>query len=255
MGAELVNRYLADMKTDLQRTRGTRKFVDVAAEGEPRFPTTEEADEDREVAQLRLVEDDEPPPLTAEPEAASDDENQEPEPVDAQSQASSSGNSGRRVSRRQRRQDTAPARDSSRDSSAVSEPHRERGASLQQSGQGVRNLPGLESAARQTRETPYPYPFDQLGRFTPYFVSTHYLDIDYQQKPDHHNIEDSLFTAQDSMAQWSRHEQSFFIKKAKRLGDEIDISKLAPEIQKRFTGPGGSREKEWKKVGNGIKVH
>ena len=50
MGAELVNRYLADMKADLQKTRGARKFVDVAAEGEPRFPTDEEADEDREVA-------------------------------------------------------------------------------------------------------------------------------------------------------------------------------------------------------------
>ena len=63
MEAELVNRYLADMKADLQKTRGARKFVDVAAEGEPRFPTEEEADEDREVAQLRLVEDDEPRPL------------------------------------------------------------------------------------------------------------------------------------------------------------------------------------------------
>ena len=79
--------------------------------------------------------------------------------------------------------------------------------------------------------------------------------MEYQLKPDHSGIEQSLFTAQDGIAMWSRHEQSFFIKKAKRPGDEIDIYKLAPEIQKRFTGPGGSREKEWKKVGNGIKMH
>ena len=79
--------------------------------------------------------------------------------------------------------------------------------------------------------------------------------MEYQLKPDHRGIEQNLFTAQDGVATWSRHEQSFFIKKAKRPGDEIDISKLAPEVRKRFTGPGGSREKEWKKVGNGIKVH
>ena len=37
LGAEVVNRYLGDMKLDLLKKRGVRKFVDVAKEGIPRF--------------------------------------------------------------------------------------------------------------------------------------------------------------------------------------------------------------------------
>ena len=44
-----MNRYLADMKQDLQKTRGARKFVDVAKEGAPRF---DEVDSDNEEAVL-----------------------------------------------------------------------------------------------------------------------------------------------------------------------------------------------------------
>ena len=37
-GAEIVNKYLSQFKTDLQKTRGARRYVNVAAEGPPRFP-------------------------------------------------------------------------------------------------------------------------------------------------------------------------------------------------------------------------
>ena len=79
--------------------------------------------------------------------------------------------------------------------------------------------------------------------------------MNHQGKPDFTGIETELFTAKTAEAHWSNTEVSFFIKKAKRPGDEIDTKKLPPAIQKRFTGPGGSREKEWKKVGNDIRVH
>ena len=37
-GAELVDRYLQSMKTDLKSMRGSRRFIDVMQEGVPRFP-------------------------------------------------------------------------------------------------------------------------------------------------------------------------------------------------------------------------
>ena len=38
LGAEIVNKYLSEFKTDLMKTRGVRRYVDVSAEGPPRFP-------------------------------------------------------------------------------------------------------------------------------------------------------------------------------------------------------------------------
>ena len=38
LGAEVVNRFLGDMRQDLQTNRGARKYVDVTREGIPRFP-------------------------------------------------------------------------------------------------------------------------------------------------------------------------------------------------------------------------
>ena len=64
LGSELMNRYLSDLRWDLQNTRGPKKFVDVRAEGQPLFP--EDVDPREHVS-----DDDEMPHLT-------DDEN-EPE--------------------------------------------------------------------------------------------------------------------------------------------------------------------------------
>ena len=38
LGAEIVNRFLGDMRLDLRTNRNMRKFVDVTREGPPRFP-------------------------------------------------------------------------------------------------------------------------------------------------------------------------------------------------------------------------
>ena len=42
----MVNRYLGDMKADINKTRGARKFVDVAKEGLPRFDDRDDLDDD-----------------------------------------------------------------------------------------------------------------------------------------------------------------------------------------------------------------
>ena len=110
------------------------------------------------------------------------------------------------------------------DSSAVSEPLRER----------------EPSGRMDTREPPpvFPHPAPYVPRQQHLVHETFYLDMDYRDKTDYTGIEEHLFTAKNAEAQWSSVEESFFIKKAKREQDEIDISKLPPEIQKRFTAPG-----------------
>ena len=94
---------------------------------------------------------------------------------------------------------------------------------------------------------PYPASYD------PYFVEvedpeTYYMDMQFQDKPNPPYVDKWIFTARDAEAHWAPAENSFFVKKAKRPGDEIDIRKLHPELQKRWTDPGGAREKEWKKI-------
>ena len=51
-GAELVNKYLAGMRAELARSRGARKFVDVAREGSPRFPRGPDDDPDEETDEV-----------------------------------------------------------------------------------------------------------------------------------------------------------------------------------------------------------
>ena len=46
--AELINRYLGELRWDLQRNRGPKKYVDVRAEGHPVFPGDPESDDDEE---------------------------------------------------------------------------------------------------------------------------------------------------------------------------------------------------------------
>ena len=74
------------------------------------------------------------------------------------------------------------------------------------------------------------------------------MDSSFQEQPDTNDIHKFLFTAQEAEAHWDEDKASFFIAKAKRPGDEIDIKKLPPEIQKRWTQKGGARDKEWKKI-------
>ena len=47
-GVEIVNRFLSDMKTDLQSPHGPKRYLDITREGAPRFPrndSTEPAEE------------------------------------------------------------------------------------------------------------------------------------------------------------------------------------------------------------------
>ena len=48
LGAEVVNRFLGDVRQDLETNRGARKYVDVTREGIPRFPGDPEIGDDGE---------------------------------------------------------------------------------------------------------------------------------------------------------------------------------------------------------------
>ena len=93
-----------------------------------------------------------------------------------------------------------------------------------------------------------PYFTEDLVNYTDEIPETYYLDMSFQDKPDDQDTDSHIFTAKEAWALYSPTEESFFITKAKRPGDEIDTSKLHHKLRERFTKPGGSREKEWKKV-------
>ena len=63
--------------------------------------------------------------------------------------------------------------------------------------------------------------------------ATYYLDAEFQDKPDAPDIDEWIFTASEAEAHFS--ENNFFIKKGKRPGGEIAVSKLPLELQKRWT--------------------
>ena len=94
----------------------------------------------------------------------------------------------------------------------------------------------------------HPYFTEDLVNYVDEIPETYYLDMSYQDKPDDQNTDLFIFTAKEAEAHYSGKEDSFFIKKAPRPGDEIDTSKLHHKLRERFIRPGGSREEEWKKV-------
>ena len=72
LGAEIVNRYLKNLSTELQTNRGARRYVDVTREGQPRFP-----------GEPRIVEEDGEEIDDAEDDVMSDLEREEDEPSGA----------------------------------------------------------------------------------------------------------------------------------------------------------------------------
>ena len=101
-GAELVNRYLAEMRIDLMTSRGQRRYVNVEKEGPPRFPgdpqiegEDAEDDDDSDYAPTAEPEADAEvePPAAPEPFAAPESEQRstrtDPEPESEGSNAGS----------------------------------------------------------------------------------------------------------------------------------------------------------------------
>ena len=211
LGAEIVNRYLDSLRTDLKKNRGARRYVDVTREGPPRMP--EDAPDEEEV-------DVEGPPSDEEPEVEEDNERiirqrtessvTEPEPAPM----------GSRLS-------TASA------SASVGEP------SVSDPTSGG-HPPGTQPAAlRETsssaRVAPYPYPFGRHHNF-------------YVEFPQDADSGFNGFVIEEAVAEYKGASGNFFIKKGKPEDAEIDVRKLYPKAQALFLKPGGSREQEWKNI-------
>ena len=238
----MVNRYLGDMKADINKTRGARKFVDVAKEGMPRFDDRDDQEDDEAPAR------DEDDQLDTIPEG-NEEEMDEPEPVDAPSAPGTPARpTGRKAARHEHSTDAgSESREPSRE--PLSEPRGEIGTPAG---------PPAPSRGTGRRGPVMPYPANRGGT-APYFTEdlvnytdeipeTYYLDMSYQDKPDDQDTDSHIFTAREAWAFYSPKEESFFIKKAKRPGDEIDTSKLHQKLRERFTRRGGSREKSGRRL-------
>ena len=223
LGAEIVNRYLGDMKLDLLKKRGARKFVDVAKEGVPRF---EDLSAEQEIATMIAPVAQPPPvepqrPLTMTAAAA--------DAVDALQP---------RTPRRERRRplrdpDTMDTVDSV-DTMHLPEPHSEPSASSASAapltplppharfhGSGTGGSvgpatpvnPRMEDASRvpPIRSPPMPFPFPQERRSGPYTsfqeelptsddTAVYYIDLGYQDRPDPPEASALIFRATEAEA-------------------------------------------------------
>ena len=236
-GAELVNRYLHDMRDDFRSNRGARKYIDVTREGPPRFPDENAHMPDDELLLSDHSEGDaDSEPEREEPQApppAPDTPSSRPseEPQHEPSAAPSTENS--------RRPSESPVEVAAQDSLRPTAGDRERSRSPV-------NTPRAESS----RTNPFPYPFDRTTSMNMYVESP---DEVYSEDP-------KGFLIDEAVAFFEEETGIFFIKK-KPEGAEVSVSKLSPKAQKLFTAAGGSREKEWKSItapgvdGPPVRVH
>ena len=213
LGAELVNRYLSSLKMDLQKTRGARRYVDVSAEGPPRFPGDPVIEEDGDFDDMPDLGDSEEEPDQEAAAAAT--------PLEASRQVSGV--------------DTptlAPAApvDSGR---AVSPAGTSAAAS---------QTPLLDAAygpIRSTTEQPvFPYPSPPQGIV---HARNYYVEVNKTRRDDN-----DIFTADGGEIFYLHEAHNFYIRK-KREADELDVSKLSCRAQKLFKDKGGSREKSGKR--------
>ena len=208
LGAEIVNRFLGDMRQDLQTNRGARRYVDVTSEGPPRFPGDPDIGE---------ADDDGLPGPT-------DHSDDEPEVEQA---AASPPETPRNVRQRVGELEAATPAPSEPSPQPQSEPANT----------------ASEAAYTPERSTSVS---SGLGRSGPYYHrSTFNLYIDQEATND--SGDDATFVAEDGIASYNMTTQNFYIRK-KRPEDEIDVSKSPSKAKNLFLGKGGSREKEIKAI-------
>ena len=131
----------------------------------------------------------------------------------------------------------------------------DRGRGSQASSNATANAAAVRTpSSNSTRSKPYPYPFDRLqGNW--YVESIQ--DVSFSDTIDHTTV---AFIASDAVGCIDPNLGAFFIRK-KREGEEIQVDKLDPKLQKLFVTKGGSREKEWTRVcapgsdGPAVRVH
>jgi len=238
LGAEIVNRYLTNMRLDLQKSRGARRYVDVMREGPPRFPGDPQIQEDEELPG----------------HGPSDNEDSEPEqegtPAEQEREASRGRNETGEPPVRRQRIDTVsePGLEPSRPGTPqLDTPPSEVVPDFDAPVEG--SYGAAARASGNQRTAPYPYPFDR--------TSANF----YIEKVEDEGDETKSFVISQAEVCFDARSEAFFIRK-KRPGDEICVNKLDPKAQKLFLGPGGSREKEWNSIkapGNegvaAIKIH
>jgi len=215
LGAELINRYLGDLRWDIQRNKGPKKYVDVRAEGIPDIPgenenasnahSEEEPMGEEAVPAAPLSGDVSPQPMS-EPALSREPTNAAPPPP--------------------------PARDRSRSPSA---------SSSQREGRSTAQ-PGTPVGGERP---PFPYPFDRRPTSTNSLISSNlYVDMQAESIKGGDAKISNEFYVSEGAAEFEPSENFFALKKIP-VDAEINIASLSENARKLFTGPKGSREKEW----------
>jgi hypothetical protein len=229
LGNELVNRFFNDMRTDVIRGRGPKKFVDVRAEGRPNFPGDPVEEEEELPPQSDPSEDEEPEPMAQDNDLSPLPSEQQPQSEPSRIGTPDSehhgpsvsvirpeGHAGARVRSR------TPPRDETRTA---------------QPGTPI-STPNIAAPARSL--PPFPYPFDRGPSEVSYNA--------YIEATD----DTSTFFVSEACAEFDES-QSYFTVKKKPVDAEIAIDSLTETAYKLFTGPGGSRHKEWENMVSQVK--
>ena len=196
LGAEIVNRYLHEMKVDLQKHRGARRYVDVEREGPPRFPGDPDvAGGNDEDADDHEASDSEPEEERHEAAAAAAVP-PAPLPAGPQIRPRDPADEEERTVRRPRLDVGLP--EPHREPSAAGTPARDRETASLES--------GPPASASSDRRAPFPYPFSRDSLNT-------YLETNDKGAPTA-----ETFTIDQAEAYYNTQMATFYLKK-KRPGD------------------------------------
>ena len=231
LGAELVNRYLDDLRWDVQRNKGPKKYVDIIREGPPRFPGD------------APLEDEEVPPL-------SDEEQDQDAREEIQEPESAPGTPPPSV-------DIPMASQSAASEQPMSEPHVPSVDSGIPTALGCQRVGDQVSSRERSRSPPrtperadppqppipprapppFPFPFDQR----PNTHYNYYVENELADSP--------TFFVTEAVAEYDTVHHYFVLKKAP-VDAEINVNALPPAAQQLFWGPDGSRAVEWTNMVN-----
>ena len=261
LGAELVNRYLGEMRWDLQRNKGPKKFVDVRAEGIPDFgESLDTPDSPRQ--------DSEMPEPEAAPSSGSPQPQSEPNSLAPSVPGTPTGRERSRspVLRYENDEDLEEmARLRARSVAWANDPTDQRGTSP------AWHRPREEAPhARAAPGTPVGRLLNSFGtEFQPNMPDSRNLYVEAKDFSAE-NVGGGSFFAEEAYAEFETEAPTscvahqFFAVKKKPVDAEISTDRLPAEAKSLFTDPTkGSRRKEWENMiaqykadgGPAVKVH
>ena len=265
-GVEIVNRFLSDMKTDLQSPHGPKKFLDVTREGTPRFPRNSTDDpempgldpdnsdsDDGETrtpmsrlsesqAELRSETTENFPPDTFRGGVALQ------EPASSVEQPENSRDFDANRSDSLMSPDIGPQRPAPSRACAMNGDELAMVRPPRRSGDEFANDVIAKARERERQAQPWQL-VDRSDRERSPRRDTGSMQhfVETSDKVGTQDAADTFF-AYEAEATWQPSKEYFQIKKPVSKDAEIKVADLPAKAQQLFKAPGGSREKEWKNM-------